>query len=230
MSPTTPARNVERTCALIISTAFSPATMSTPASAYVSGLSSLGSVTHVDGTRHVNRARFLLEHVLRVVVGDRRRVLAAETGRAERVGGRTRRFDQAVEVEVRERVDTEVVGDLADRHVGGEQVGALAGVEAVEARPAVRRRAHAEVHFRRAGLAEQRDDLASGGAAHDRVFDDNQALALDVVAQRVELDAHTRAALFLARLDERAADVTVLHEAVAIGDARRTREALRGRD
>ena len=36
------------------------------------------------------------------------------------------------------------------------------------------------------------------------------------------------AALLLARLDERAADVAVLHEAVAVRDARRARVALRG--
>ena len=89
----------------------------------------------------------------------------------------------ALEIEVRERVDTEVVGDLADRHVGREQVGALAGVEPVEARPAVRRRRHAEVHLGRAGFAQQRDDLARRGAADDRVVDDDEPLALDVVAR-----------------------------------------------
>ena len=104
----------------------------------------------------------------------------------------------------------------------------MPGVEPVEARPPVRRRRHAEVHLGRAGLAQHADDLARRGAAHDRVVDDDDALALDVLAQRIELDAHAAAALLLARLDERAADVTVLHEPVAVRDARLARVALRG--
>ena len=136
----------------------------------------------------------------------------------------------AVEIEVRERVDVEVVADLADRQVGREQLAAPAGVHAVEARPAVRRRRHPEVHLGRAGLAQHRDHLARGGAAHDGVVDDDELLALDVLGQRVELQAHADAALLLVRLDERAPDVPVLHEAVAVGDARRAGVALRGGD
>ena len=175
------------------------------------------------GARDVDRARLELEHVLGVVLGHRDGVLAGEARGAERLPRRVGGLDEMVEIEVGERVDAEVQRDLADLHVGREQVGTLAGVEAVEARPAVRRRRHPEVHLGRARFAQQRDDLTGRGAAHDRVVDDHEALALDVVAQRVQLEPHVGAALLLARLDERAPDVAVLHEAVAVRDARGAR-------
>ena len=75
-------------------------------------------------------------------------------------------------------------------------------------------------------FAQHRDDLARGRAAHDRIVDHDQALAADVLGQRVELHAHTTTALLLARLDERTADVAILHQAVAVRDARRARVAL----
>src|SRR5207249_7584200 len=85
-------------------------------------------------------------------------------------------------------------------------------------------------HLDRAGLTQQRDDLAGRGTAHDRILDNDELLTPDVVAQRVELEADTVAPLLLVRLDERPPDVTILHEAVAVGDTRRTRVALRGGD
>ena len=43
------------------------------------------------------------------------------------------------------------------------------------------------------GLAEHLGELLLRGAAHDRVVDDDEALAGDVLAERVELHAHRRA-------------------------------------
>src|ERR1043166_5201789 len=110
----TSGRNVDRTCALISSTAFSPAAMSTPAAAYVSRSSSDGFTAvrasrvldRVDGQLRVGPG---LERELGVVVGHGHGVLAREARGAERLGSRTGRGDEPVEVEVCERVDTEVV-------------------------------------------------------------------------------------------------------------------------
>ena len=82
-----------------------------------------------------------------------------------------------------------------------------------------RRRADAHVHFLRAGLAQHLDDLRRGGAAHDGVVDDDDALALDHLLQRVELQVDALVAHALVGLDERAADVAVLDEALGVGDA-----------
>ena len=44
------------------------------------------------------------------------------------------------------------------------------------------------MHLAGAGLAQHPHQRALGVAAHDRVVDDDEALALDDVAQRVELE------------------------------------------
>src|SRR4051812_48858235 len=103
----TSGRNVDRTCCLISSTAFSPAAMSTPAAAYVSrsssGLISAGASPLLDRFDRQLRVAIGFERELRVVVGHGHRVFARETRRAERLGRRTGRRDEAIEVEVRER-------------------------------------------------------------------------------------------------------------------------------
>ncbi len=159
---------------------------------------------------------------------DRHRVATGEARGAERVRRRARRRGEAVELEVGERVDAEEVADLADRHVGGQQLGPAAGVHPVGARPLVGRRRHPEVHLGGAGLTQHLHHLLGGGAAHDGVVDHHELLAPDVLGQRVELETHALAALLLVGLDERAADVAVLHQAVAVGDAGGARVALRG--
>ena len=78
MSPITSGRNVERTCSLMRSTAFSPAAMSTPASAYVSRSSSGGLMRSVHARRRLashapraaRRSHSGLEHELGVVTRE----------------------------------------------------------------------------------------------------------------------------------------------------------------
>ena len=70
-----------------------------------------------------------------------------------------------------------------------------------------------------AGLAEHPDLGTLGVAADDRVVDDDQPLATDHVLEGVELQPDAELAQGLAGLDEGAADVGVLHEALAEGDA-----------
>ena len=161
---------------------------------------------------------------------DHHRVLAREARVAERRGGRARGHEQAIELEVAERVDAEVVTDLADGKVRGQELGAAPGVHAVMARPSIRRRRHPEVDLGRTRLAQHLHHRARGRAPHDRVVDDDEPLALDVLGQGVQLHAHALAAEALAGLDERPVDVAVLHQAVAVGDAGLAREPLRGGD
>ena len=72
-------------------------------------------------------------------LGDGNRVAAGETGRAEGVARCVGGAHEAIELEVCERVDVEVVGDLADGHVGREELRAAARVHPVVAGPAGRR-------------------------------------------------------------------------------------------
>ncbi len=72
-------------------------------------------------------------------------------------------------------------------------------------------------------------DLAGGVAAHDRVVDDDQALAGDHLGERVELQPQPVLAQLLAGLDEGPRDVAVLDEAVVLREPAGAREAARGR-
>src|SRR5688572_33507855 len=110
-------------------TASSPAVMSTPASAYVRPGSSGSARSDKVGSGHV----VALEHALVERRRDRDRVVAGEAGVAEAGVRRADGLLQVLDRQVGEALDAEVVLDLADRHVGGEQLGAAPGVHAVEA-------------------------------------------------------------------------------------------------
>ena len=69
------------------------------------------------------------------------------------------------------------------------------------------------------GLAQHPDLGPLGVAAHDRVVDDDEALAADRVLERVELEPDAELAQRLRRLDEGPPDVGVLDEALTERDA-----------
>ncbi len=79
------------------------------------------------------------------------------------------------------------------------------------------------------GLAEHAHQRPLGVAAHDRVVDDDQALALDDFLQRIQLQPDAELPDGLRRLDERTADVGVLHQTRTERNARGLRVADRGR-
>ena len=93
--------------------------------------------------------------------------------------------------------------------------GAGRRVDAVVAGVHRRRRRDAHVHLARAGLPDHLHDLARRRPAHDRVVDEDDALALDDFAHRVQLHLDAEVPDRLLGLDERAADVVVAHEARA---------------
>ena len=84
------------------------------------------------------------------------------------------------------------------------------------------------MHLGGPGLAQHLGELLLGGAPHDRVVDDDDALARHVLSERVELHPHGPRPELLAGSDEAAADVAVLHHALAVGDPAPPGEALRG--
>ena len=119
-----------------------------------------------------------LEHRLAQPDGDLDRVLAGEAGGAEARTGRLGGTEQPLQREVGQAVGVDVIADLVDGEVGGEQLAPVAGVHAVEARPPVRRGRDAQVHLGSARLAQHLHELLLGGAPHDRVVDDHEPLAL----------------------------------------------------
>ena len=66
------------------------------------------------------------------------------------------------------------------------------------------------------GLPHHADDLTAGGSAHDGIVDQNDALAFEQTAHRIELELHAEIANGLRRLDERAAHVVIADQSLAI--------------
>ena len=63
------------------------------------------------------------------------------------------------------------------------------------------------------------NQLHHSGSADNGIVHNHNALALDNVFERVELEAHAHGAQLLRGLDERAGDVAVLDQAGAVGNA-----------
>ena len=78
----------------------------------------------------------------------------------------------------------------------------------------------------RTGVAKHPHQLHHGGAAHDGVVDDHQALAGDVVLEGVQLHAHAHGAQLLRGLDERTGHVAVLDETLAVAQSQLMGKAL----
>ena len=93
------------------------------------------------------------------------------------------------------------------------------GIDTEEARILDRRRADAELDFLSAGITKQIDDDAAGGAANDRVIDQDDALPGYVHADRVQLHADSAFTFLLPRLDEGAAHVFIFQKTFYEGDA-----------
>src|SRR4051794_9386390 len=76
-----------------------------------------------------------------------------------------------------------------------------------------RRRGEPEMDFAGAGVAHHADDLFRGGAAHQRIVDQDDALAFDRGAVGRMLHADAEFAHALGRLNEGAADIVVSDDA-----------------
>ena len=77
---------------------------------------------------------------------------------------------------------------------------------------------YAHVDFLRAGLPHELDETCAGGSTYDGVIDQDDTLALDFGADRVQLDLDEVLTLGLSRCDEGSSDVLVLDEADTIRD------------
>src|SRR5207245_8861129 len=111
----------------------------------------------------------------------------------------------------------------------GDQLRPGGDVDAHETGPLDWRAAHPKMHGRRAGPAQFLHDLPAGGAAHNRVVDEHDALALEDLAQWIELQLDADVAQPLVGLDEGAGDVAALDQPLAEWDAALLGVADRGR-
>ncbi|GAB3995045.1 hypothetical protein GCM10029992_11220 [Glycomyces albus] len=157
-------------------------------------------------------------------------VLAVEAGHAEPGSGLLGGPHQTLLGDVAERVGADLRADAVHIEATGDQLGAGGEVDAVEAGPFHRRGRDADVDLDGPGLAQHPDQRPLRVAAHDRVIDDDQSLALDLVDQGIELEADAELPQRLRGLDEGAADIGVLGEALPVGDAGGLGVADSGRD
>ena len=75
------------------------------------------------------------------------------------------------------------------------------------------------MHFFSPRLPQQADDLPGGSTPDDGVVDHNHPPALDCAPKGTQLDADGLFPALLVRGDKGAADVTVLHKALAVRNA-----------
>ena len=118
--------------------------------------------------------------------------------------------------------------DLLHAAPGGDQVFFVGDIGAEIAGVDKGRGADAVMHFLGACFAQQADGASAGGAAHDGVIDQDNALVLDGGGDGVQLDAHAALALGLGGLDKGTSDILVLDKAHAVGDAALLGVAQRG--
>src|SRR5438552_5396230 len=194
--PITSARFVARASGMMRRTASSPASMSTPASRYVSGFTS--ALEEAELWRRLGR--------------DTHAVVAGEARVAELPGVRAGRLEHAVERKIAERVGAEVATDLLGAVARADQLLARRRVDAVVAGPLDRRRRDPHVDLLGAGGADHSHDLPARRSPHDGIVDDHHAPVAQHLAHRVELHLDAEVADALLGLDERAPDVVIANQ------------------
>src|SRR6185369_3555683 len=120
---------------------------------------------------------------------------------------------------VTKRIGAEEFADLLGRAGGGDELFASRRVNAVVARGNRRRAADAHVDFFCADFANHAHDFAAGGAADERVVDEDDALAFEQAADGVEFEFDAEIADGLRGFDEGATDVMIADQAHAERDA-----------
>src|SRR5436190_151671 len=77
----------------------------------------------------------------------------------------------------------------------------------------------AHMHLFRSRTAYHANDLAAGGAAHDRIVDQHHALPFEQTAHRVQLEFDAEIAHRLFGLDKSASDIVIADQPEAERDA-----------
>ena len=75
------------------------------------------------------------------------------------------------------------------------------------------------MHLARSRIAHHADDFAAGSAAHDGIVDQDDPLAFQQTAHRIQLQLHSEVAHRLFWLDEGAAHVVIANQTKAEGNA-----------
>jgi hypothetical protein len=126
---------------------------------------------------------------------------------------------QPIDRDERQTVHADLIGHLVHRKPRRQQLAALGRIDAVEAGMRRGWRGNAHMHLARAGLADHLDDLPAGGAADDRIVNQDHPLGLQHRAIGGVLQLHAEMADVVGRLDERTADIVVADDTELEWDA-----------
>src|ERR1051325_7356184 len=109
---------------------------------------------------------------------DARRILLVPASHTRRVRAQTRRGDHSVERQVTQRIGPDIVFYLFHTHLRGYQFRLVRRIDSVIARTDRRWTTDAHVNLLRARLANHAHDLFRSRATHDRIVDQDHALAV----------------------------------------------------
>ena len=163
---------------------------------------------------------------------DAGNVHAVEAGGFKTIERRVERTDGALHVFhtlVDQGVAAYALAHFFERAPMRHQLVARGHVDAIHIGVHHRRRGAGHIDLGGTGFARHLHDFAAGGAAHDRVIDQQHAPALELAADHIELLPHRFFAHRLPRHDESAPHVAVFYEAFAVGFAEQMRQLGRGR-
>src|SRR5262245_33810741 len=199
MPPSTSGRDVARASGAIRRTASSPASMSTPATLYVSGSMRLLRLKQRElGTR---------------LGPDPDLVVAGETRVTELSRGAARGLQHAFSRELAERVGADIAASVLDAMARSDQLLPRGCVDPVVAGPLDRRGRDPHVDLAGAGAPDHPHDLAARRSTHDGVVDDDHPPTFQHLAHRVELHLDPEVTDALLGLDERPANIVIADEA-----------------
>src|SRR5690348_2538773 len=132
----------------------------------------------------------------------------------------THRAIESVHRDEGERIGADQTTHAFDVELVRQQVVGIGCVDPVETRVRSRWTRHAEMHLCGACVAHHLHDLLGSRAAHDRVVDQDDALAGERCAIGIVFLAHAEIANAVRRLDEGATDIVVADDAELEGKSR----------
>src|SRR5208282_2556953 len=95
---------------------------------------------------------------------------------------------EAVPTEIAQRIRADVAANFFDGVRRGEQLLAGRRIDSVKARVGGRRSRDSHMNLARARLPEHRNDFPQRSSAHQRIFDEHDALAPQKLGDRIELE------------------------------------------
>src|SRR5271166_1763622 len=129
------------------------------------------------------------------------------------------RLLQAFQREIGQGVRSDIVANLVDGFVGGDELLFRWRVDPIIAGRNRWRTRDAHMHLGGTRVSDHPNNFAARGSAHDRVINQNDAFPFKQRSHRVEFQLHPKVANALAGLDESATDIVVADQSKTKWDA-----------